>query len=120
MGTRTAGGCGAAGHRVTGVDLAPRMIEQAQAKLADAGLAGLFLVGDAADPPTGGEQFDMLLCAASRVVLTGECPARMGPDSPTRPWFPAAQRRGLCCAVPHRIGVVSNAWSRTRQGSAAR
>ncbi|WP_327091636.1 methyltransferase domain-containing protein [Nonomuraea sp. NBC_01738] len=51
-----------AGHRVTGVDLAPQMIAQAAAKLSAAGLAGRFLVGDAAAPPTGGESFDMLLC----------------------------------------------------------
>ncbi len=52
----------AAGHRVTGVDLAPRMIEQARAKFADAGLAGRFLVGDAGAPPVGDDRFDMLLC----------------------------------------------------------
>ncbi|WP_371499947.1 class I SAM-dependent methyltransferase [Kitasatospora sp. NBC_00374] len=52
----------AAGHRVTGVDLAPRMLEQARAKLAAAGLPGRFLAGDAAAPPTGGELFDLVLC----------------------------------------------------------
>lgn len=51
-----------AGHRVTGVDLSPRMIEQARAKLTAAGLAGRFLVGDAAVPPTGDARFDVLLC----------------------------------------------------------
>ena len=50
-----------AGHRVTGVDLSPRMVEQARAKLAAAGLTGRFLVGDAAAPPTGEERFDVLL-----------------------------------------------------------
>ncbi len=52
----------AAGHRVTGVDLAPRMVEAARAKLAAAGLEGRFLVGDAAAPPTGQEEFGALLC----------------------------------------------------------
>ncbi|WP_049569442.1 class I SAM-dependent methyltransferase [Nonomuraea sp. SBT364] len=52
----------AAGHRVTGVDLAPRMIERARAKLAGAGLTGRFLVGDATAPPTGDERFDLVLC----------------------------------------------------------
>ncbi|MFF5258091.1 class I SAM-dependent methyltransferase [Actinomadura viridis] len=52
----------AAGHRVTGVDLAPQMIEQARTKMAAAGLAGRFLVGVASVPPTGGERFDLLLC----------------------------------------------------------
>jgi ubiquinone/menaquinone biosynthesis C-methylase UbiE len=50
-----------AGHRVTGVDLSPRMLQQARAKLDAAGLRGRFLVGDAAAPPTGDEQFDVLL-----------------------------------------------------------
>ncbi|MET9888077.1 class I SAM-dependent methyltransferase [Streptomyces sp. NPDC006430] len=51
-----------AGHRVTGVDLAPRMVDQARAKLTAAGLQARFLTGDAAVPPTGDEQFDLLLC----------------------------------------------------------
>ncbi|MFC4121162.1 class I SAM-dependent methyltransferase [Nonomuraea zeae] len=51
----------AAGHRVTGVDLTPRMIEQAETKLAAAGLTGRFLVGDAVSPPVGEERFGMLL-----------------------------------------------------------
>ncbi|MFJ8625342.1 class I SAM-dependent methyltransferase [Kitasatospora sp. NPDC093550] len=49
------------GHRVTGVDLAPRMVARARAKLAAAGLPGRFLVGDAAAPPVPGERFDVLL-----------------------------------------------------------
>ncbi|WP_055589309.1 class I SAM-dependent methyltransferase [Peterkaempfera griseoplana] len=49
------------GHRVTGVDLAPRMIEQARRKLAAARLRARFLLGDAAAPPTGGERFDAIL-----------------------------------------------------------
>ncbi|MFI1283631.1 class I SAM-dependent methyltransferase [Streptomyces sp. NPDC020858] len=50
-----------AGHRVTGVDLAPRMVDRARAKLTAAGLEARFLVGDAAAPPTGDERFDLLL-----------------------------------------------------------
>ncbi|MFF4853228.1 class I SAM-dependent methyltransferase [Streptomyces sp. NPDC001194] len=50
-----------AGHRVTGVDLAPRMVQQAEAKLAAAGHAARFLVGDAAAPPTGQERYDVVL-----------------------------------------------------------
>ncbi|MFJ5234421.1 class I SAM-dependent methyltransferase [Kitasatospora sp. NPDC088391] len=50
------------GHRVTGVDLAPRMLELAAAKLAAAGLPARFLLGDAAVPPTGPDGFDVLLC----------------------------------------------------------
>lgn len=50
-----------AGHRPTGVDLAPRMVEQARTKFKAAGLAGRFLVGDAMMPPTGERQFDVVL-----------------------------------------------------------
>jgi SAM-dependent methyltransferase len=50
-----------AGHRVTGVDLAPRMVERARAKFAAAGLPGSFLVGDATRPPTGERRFDVVL-----------------------------------------------------------
>ncbi|MEV7596774.1 class I SAM-dependent methyltransferase [Kitasatospora sp. NPDC089797] len=50
------------GHRVTGVDLAPRMVARARAKLAAAGLTGRFLVGDAGAPPVREGGFDVLLC----------------------------------------------------------
>ncbi|MFL1380904.1 MULTISPECIES: class I SAM-dependent methyltransferase [unclassified Nocardiopsis] len=49
------------GHRVTGIDLAPRMVDRARAKLAAAGLPGRFRRGDAADPPTGEDTFDAVL-----------------------------------------------------------
>ncbi|MFF8957593.1 class I SAM-dependent methyltransferase [Streptomyces sp. NPDC014894] len=49
------------GHRVTGVDLSPRMVERARVKLVAGGLAGRFLVGDAAAPPLGDERFDVVL-----------------------------------------------------------
>lgn len=47
------------GHRVTGVDLSPAMVDRARAKLA--GRAAVFLVGDAATPPVGEERFDVVL-----------------------------------------------------------
>lgn len=50
-----------AGHRVIGVDLAPRMVSQADRKLEAVGLPGRFLVGDAASPPVRGEAFDVVL-----------------------------------------------------------
>ncbi|WP_240137640.1 class I SAM-dependent methyltransferase [Streptomyces sp. MUM 178J] len=50
-----------AGHRVTGVDLAPQMVEQAEAKFTTAELTGRFLVGDAAAPPTEAEKYDVVL-----------------------------------------------------------
>ncbi|MFF0435479.1 class I SAM-dependent methyltransferase [Streptomyces sp. NPDC004327] len=50
-----------AGHRVTGVDLAPNMIHQAREKFGAAGLEGRFLVGDAMMPPTGEQRFGVVL-----------------------------------------------------------
>ncbi|MCC9307228.1 class I SAM-dependent methyltransferase [Kitasatospora sp. RB6PN24] len=50
-----------AGHRVTGVDCAPAMAARARAKFAAAGLDGTFLIGDAAEPPTGDRKFDAVL-----------------------------------------------------------
>lgn len=50
-----------AGHRVVAVDLSPRMVELARAKLAAAPVPVTVLVGDAADPPVGGRAFDVVL-----------------------------------------------------------
>ncbi|MBF8188627.1 methyltransferase domain-containing protein [Nonomuraea sp. K274] len=48
------------GHRPTGVDLSPRMIEQATEKLTAAGFTVPLMVGDAGDPPPTGP-FDVVL-----------------------------------------------------------
>lgn len=87
----------AAGHRVTGVDLAPQMIEQARAKMAAAGLAGRFLIGDAAVPPTGGERFDMLLCRHLVWTLPG-------PHAALREWVARLRPHG-------RLVMVEGRWS---------
>ncbi|MGW2517814.1 class I SAM-dependent methyltransferase [Streptomyces sp. NPDC001617] len=47
------------GHRVTGVDRSPAMIDLARAKLA--GRDAVFLVGDAEVPPVGEQRFDVVL-----------------------------------------------------------
>lgn len=47
------------GHRVTGVDLSPAMVELARAKLA--GRDAVFLVGDAGAPPVDRRRFDVVL-----------------------------------------------------------
>ncbi|KUO16349.1 class I SAM-dependent methyltransferase [Streptomyces dysideae] len=47
------------GHRVTGVDSSPPMVDLARAKLV--GRDAAFLVGDAAAPPVGEERFDVVL-----------------------------------------------------------
>lgn len=54
------------GHRVTGVDVAPAMVERAARKAAGLGLDARFGVGDAATPPLPGASFDVVL---SRHVL---------------------------------------------------
>ncbi|SEQ85409.1 Methyltransferase domain-containing protein [Streptomyces sp. yr375] len=61
------------GHRVTGVDLSPPMIDLARAKLA--GHDAVFLLGDAAAPPVGGQRFDALL--VRHVLWTLPDPARV-------------------------------------------
>ncbi|MFF1545755.1 class I SAM-dependent methyltransferase [Streptomyces sp. NPDC058291] len=61
------------GHRVTGIDRSPAMIDLARAKLA--GRDAAFLVGDAAAPPVGEERFDALL--VRHVLWTLPDPARV-------------------------------------------
>ncbi|MFG2312488.1 class I SAM-dependent methyltransferase [Streptomyces sp. NPDC048566] len=61
------------GHRITGVDLSPRMIDLARAKLA--GRDAVFLVGDAAAPPVGEQRFDVLVCR--HVLWTLPAPERV-------------------------------------------
>ncbi|MFG2498825.1 trifunctional class I SAM-dependent methyltransferase/NUDIX hydrolase/VOC family protein [Streptomyces sp. NPDC048441] len=47
------------GHRVTAVDLSPRMVERAREKLS--GYEAEVLVGDADEPPVEGRRFDVIL-----------------------------------------------------------
>ncbi|ANZ19581.1 methyltransferase family protein [Streptomyces noursei ATCC 11455] len=47
------------GHRVTGVDRSPAMVDRARTKLA--GRPATFVVGDAAQPPVGERRFDAVL-----------------------------------------------------------
>ncbi|MFD3327290.1 class I SAM-dependent methyltransferase [Streptomyces sp. NPDC058701] len=83
------------GHQVTGVDLAPKMVEQAQMKLRAARLKGRFLVGDAADPPTGDELFDVLL--ARHLVWT-----LPDPKVALREWTARLRPGGLLILVEGR------------------
>lgn len=61
------------GHRVTGVDLSPAMLERARVKLA--GRDALLLTGDAAAPPVGERRFDVVL--ARHVLWTLPGPGRV-------------------------------------------
>ncbi|MFF9915433.1 class I SAM-dependent methyltransferase [Streptomyces sp. NPDC013457] len=84
-----------ADHRVTGVDLAPGMVEQAQAKFAAAGLEGRFLSGDAMAPPTGGERFDAVL---SRHLLW----TLPDPEAALRAWVSRLRPGGTLVLVEGR------------------
>ncbi|WP_067271970.1 methyltransferase domain-containing protein [Streptomyces jeddahensis] len=88
------------GHRVTGVDLSPRMAELARAKLAQfAGGDVEILVGDAAAPPVGDRRFDVVLV---RHVLW------------TLPDPKAALRRWCALLRPGgRLVLVEGVWGET-------
>lgn len=81
------------GHRVTGVDRSPRMIERARAKLA--GHDAAFLVGDAAEPPVGERRFGVVL--VRHVVWALPDPA-------------AALRRWAGLAPGGRLVLVEGRW----------
>lgn len=49
------------GHRVHGIDLAPRMVEAARTKIAAARVAATVEVGDASDPPGRPGSYDVVL-----------------------------------------------------------
>lgn len=105
-----------AGHRPTGIDLAPRMLEQARTKFEAAGLAGRFLVGDATMPPTGERQFDVVF--SRHLVWTLPDPAAALREWVTRlrpggrlvlvegRWREAGQT-----AVPYVAGAESLPWN---------
>ncbi|MFC1436901.1 class I SAM-dependent methyltransferase [Streptacidiphilus sp. N1-10] len=93
-----------AGHRVTGVDLAPRMVEQAGRKLAAAGLRGRFLVGDAAVPPTGDQSFDVVL--SRHLVWT-----LPDPEAALRLWVTRLRPGG-------RLVLVEGRWRESGQSGA--
>jgi SAM-dependent methyltransferase len=86
------------GHRVTGVDLSPAMIDLARAKLA--GRDAAFLVGDAAAPPVGEQRFDVVLV---RHVLW----ALPHPDRVLRHWCDLLRPGGRLVLIEGRWGTVS-------------
>lgn len=112
-------------HRVTGVDLAPRMVERARAKFRAAGVRGRFLTGDASKPPTGDQRFTVLLsrhlvwtlpdpAAALRAWVTrltpggrliliegrwGQSASPYGAGAGCLPWAGGVSAEELACAV---------------------
>ncbi|WP_225795599.1 class I SAM-dependent methyltransferase [Streptomyces aculeolatus] len=90
----------AAGHRVTGVDLAPRMVERARAKAAAAGLEARLFVGDAAVPPTGDDRFDVVL--SRHLVWT-----LPEPEAALREWVARLRPGGVLVLVEGRWGAAA-------------
>ena len=86
------------GHRVTGVDRSPAMVDLARAKLA--GRDAAFLVGDAAAPPVGEERYDVVL--VRHVLWTLPDPARV-----LRHWVGLLRPGGRLVLVEGVWGTVS-------------
>ncbi|MYS87852.1 class I SAM-dependent methyltransferase [Embleya scabrispora] len=93
------------GHRVTAVDVAPRMIDQARAKVGRTGLTARFLVGDAALPPTGAERFDVVLCRHLLWTLAD-------PEAALRDWIGRLRPGG-------RLVLVEGRWRESGQRDTA-
>ncbi|GAA4306213.1 hypothetical protein GCM10023086_24360 [Streptomyces venetus] len=83
------------GHRVTGVDCAPKMADQARDKFTAAGLPGRFMAGDAADPPTEADRLDVVL---SRHLLW----TPPDPESALRAWIARLRPGGRLILVEGR------------------
>jgi SAM-dependent methyltransferase len=88
---------GEQGYDLTGVDIAPRMVERARAKAARAGVAARFVVADATDPPPAQRPYDVVLC---RHVLW----ALPDPDAALRRWVDLLASAG-------RLVLVEGRWS---------
>ncbi|WP_328559626.1 class I SAM-dependent methyltransferase [Streptomyces coelicoflavus] len=82
------------GHRVTGVDRSPAMVELARTKLA--GRDAVFLTGDAAAPPVGEQRFDAVL--VRHVLWTLPDPGRV-----LRDWRQLLRPKG-------RLVLVEGVW----------
>ncbi|MFJ4921448.1 trifunctional class I SAM-dependent methyltransferase/NUDIX hydrolase/VOC family protein [Streptomyces sp. NPDC088725] len=85
------------GHRVHAVDLSPRMVELARAKLAGTGAE--VVVGDAVRPPAGGRTFDVIL--ARHVLWT-----LPDPEAVLRHWASLLRPGG-------RLVLVEGVWNGT-------
>ncbi|MGQ5640061.1 MULTISPECIES: class I SAM-dependent methyltransferase [unclassified Streptomyces] len=85
------------GHRVTGVDASPAMVERARAKLA--GRDAVVLRGQAAAPPVGEQRFDVVLVRHVLWMLPR-------PDRVLRHWRDLLRPRG-------RFVLVEGVWGTT-------
>lgn len=89
---------GEQGHRLTGVDFAPAMVERAQAKLIEAGFDFPVSIGDASNPPIDSTQkFDVVL---ARHLLW----ALPDPEAALRHWLGFLRPEG-------RLVLIEGRWS---------
>jgi SAM-dependent methyltransferase len=86
---------GQAGHRVSGLDIAPRMVDAARVKAASTGVDAEFIVGDAAAPPWAPGSFDVVL---TRHVLW----AMPDPDAALKRWLELLRPGGLLLLIEGR------------------
>lgn len=86
------------GHRVTGIDRSPAMVALAREKLA--GRDAVFLVGDAAAPPVGGQRYDAVLVRHVLWTLPE-------PDRALRHWCGLLRPGGRLVLVEGVWGAVS-------------
>ncbi|MGI5467915.1 methyltransferase domain-containing protein [Streptomyces sp. CA-132043] len=86
------------GHRITGVDRSPRMVEAARAKLA--GRDARLMIGDAARPPVTARQFDVVLV---RHVLW----ALPDPEAVLRNWVRLLRPGGRLVLIEGRWGEAA-------------
>lgn len=93
------------GHRVTAVDLSPRMAALARTKLAGTGAE--VLVGDAGRPPVGERTFDVVLVRHVLWTLPD-------PEEALRHWWSLLRPGGRLVLIE---GVWSGAGLRRRRGS---
>jgi SAM-dependent methyltransferase len=89
---------GEAGHRVSGIDLAPGMVERARAKAAEASVDADFEVADAMTPPWPNATFDVVL---ARHVLWALPDAALGLDR----WFSLLKGDGRLVLIEGRWGT---------------
>ncbi len=85
----------AAGHAVTGLDIAPQMISAARAKATAAGLSPRFVISDAADPALTAGSFDVVL---ARHVLW----AMPDIDAALSQWIRLLKPRGVLILIEGR------------------
>ncbi|MFE0105420.1 class I SAM-dependent methyltransferase [Streptomyces sp. NPDC059009] len=90
------------GHRVTAVDLAPKMVARAREKFAAAGREAELLVGDAAAPPVPDRTFDVVLARHVLWMLPD-------PEAAIRHWCTLLRPGGRLILIEGVWGTLSPA-----------